>query len=139
MNNDVSNAGEVFSYFEKVISKGLAREEALSITELHSIIRSPAYRGVCEDIRAFDDDQEAIGKLKLKLPGFTASCYIPSRKRSQPKNGDFEHTLLIQADFDDSQDTDRLVEELIDDPHVRLVFRSPSNNCLLYTSPSPRD
>ena len=129
MNNDVSNSSEVFSYFEKVISKAPAREEALSITELHSIIRSPAYRGVCESIRALDpvENKTSIADLKTALPGFTASCHIPSRKRSQPRNGHFEHTLLIQADFDDSQHTDRLVKELIDDPHVRLVFRSPSN------------
>ena len=63
---------------------------------------------------------------KKKLPAFTPSVVCVNGIRRQA-DGEFAHTNLIQADFDVSDDFDKLFDDLCKDEHARLIFRSPSN------------
>ena len=52
-------------------------------------------------------------------------------------DGQFVHTNLIQADFDKSDDFDKLFDDLCQDDHARLIFRSPSNKVKAFIKVSP--
>ena len=114
---------EKFSFFQTAKVE-LATEISGNIDQLLTHLRTnTAWKHKIEALRSLRGD--ALQKAKTNLPAFTASCYLPNRKRVITADSNFEHTNLIQADFDEAEDFDEL---------YALV-----KTCLLYTSPSPRD
>ena len=107
-------------YSQKVDSTG-------NIQQLHGKLASnPEWKAKIEEIRNLSHDPEAEGIAKARLPAFTGSIRLHDGKaRNTVQDGDFTHTHIIQADFDDSPDFDGLFEQLKADPHTRLVFHSP--------------
>ena len=113
---------EKFSFFPTL---DISMENGYNINQLLTQIQSnAAWRLKIEAIRSLDGD--ALQKAKKNLPAFTASCFLPFQSRRITDDMDFEHTNLIQADFDESDDFDELYALVKTDPHARLVFRSPT-------------
>ena len=110
---------EQFSFFARADQSKESKHTG-NIQQLHQKLTTDSgWKLKIEHLRSLTGDAQA--KAKAKLPAFTPSVCLSSGKRT----GDFVHTNLIQADFDEATDFDKLFDELCSDPHARLVFRSP--------------
>ena len=115
---------ERFSFF----ASGNNSAVAISTGNIHQLqdklSTSPAWKMKIEEVRQLTGDAQS--KAKDALPAFTPSIEIThaDNKRSGIRDGEFRHTSLIQADFDDHPDPNVLIEQLKADPHCRLIFRS---------------
>ena len=115
---------ERFSFFPHANDSGESKHTG-NIDQLHKkLTTSAAWKLMIDELRALPADKQT--KEKEKLPAFTPSVVIVNDKRKQA-DGEFVHTHLIQADFDKSDDFDKLFDDLCKDEHARLIFRSPSN------------
>lgn len=115
---------ERFSFF----ASGNNSAVAISTGNIHQLqdklSTSPAWKMKIEEVRRLTGDTQS--KAKDALPAFTPSIEITraDNKRSGIRDGEFRHTSLIQADFDDHPDPNVLIEQLKTDLHCRLIFRS---------------
>lgn len=116
---------ERFPFFKDATKE---RSGGMTINELVEGIRSgPNWKASVERYRQLlSVDPERAKDNKPNLPAFFASA-DSKYERKLVKDYPFTHTGLIQCDFDDHNDYDRLIKELADDPHMRLIFRSPSH------------
>lgn len=117
---------EVFSFFTDAnATKASGRG---TIIDLVSKIMSnpPGWKKKVDKVRQLTG--KAKQNAKNELPAMTTSIEItrPDGKRKNLKDGDFTHTGLIQADFDDHPDYPKLIAQLKCDKHARGVFKSPS-------------
>ena len=116
---------EKFSFFTSGVQSKKPSQSA-SIEDFHrQLTTNPAWELKIEEWRNLPTKEK--GLAKPKLPAVSPSVLIPKNiNRAGLRDGNFEHTHLIQADFDASDDFDTLSEHLKSDIHVRLCFRSPS-------------
>ena len=116
---------ETFSFFTSGVQSKKPSQSA-SIEDFHrQLTTNPAWELKIEEWRNLPTKEK--GLAKPKLPAVSPSVLIPKNiNRAGLRDGNFEHTHLIQADFDASDDFDTLSEHLKSDIHVRLCFRSPS-------------
>ena len=91
----------------------------------YRIRREPEWRQAIAQYREVIDNEEVAKDLKKKLKCIYVSVRSDRLRGDVPEA--FTHNGLIQADFDNHPDYDKLVSQLADDPHVRFIFRSPSN------------
>ena len=130
---------ERFSFFSKGRHSASAAGVG-TVEQFHTSLRTnPAWKHHIETVRAIDDEVQR-GKRKESLPAVTVSAEITSKSgdRGGLCDGEFVHTHLIQADFDDPTDPDSTIKKLLSDPHTRLIFRSPSKKAKAFLSGEPR-
>ena len=126
LRNDPSTL-ERFSFFSKGLNSASAAGVG-TVEQFHTSLRTnPAWKNHIESVRAIDDEVQRR-KRKESLPAVSVSVEITSKSgnRAGLCAGEFVHTNLIQADFDDPTDPDSTIKQLLSDPHTRLIFRSPS-------------
>ena len=115
---------ERFSFFRQGNDSGESKFTG-NIAQLHTKLTTyDGWKIKIDVLRALPADKQT--KAKEKLPAFTPSVVLVNGIREQA-DGKFVHTHLIQADFDKSDDFDKLFDDLCKDDHARLIFRSPSN------------
>lgn len=101
----------------------------VTLSQLHQFIQSNiGLKQRVEKIRS-SSDQAEIKKEKALLTPVTLSCQImrPNGTRKGLKEREFLHSGIIQADVDEHPDFDGLFQQIQNDPHVAIAFRSPSN------------
>ena len=117
---------EVFSFFRRG-DQSKHSDRTGDITQLHEALTShEGWKRKIEYLRSLPTAEQP--KAKSELPAFTPSILITSESESRVDGKDagaFKHTDLIQADFDEAPDFDKLFDALRRDPHARLIFRSP--------------
>ena len=129
---------EQFSFF----SKGLASANAASVgtvERFHSFLRTnPAWKHHIDSYLAIED-KDRQSQAKKSLPAVSVSVEITNEtgKRAGLSDGEFVHTNLIQADFDDPTDPDSTIKQLQSDPHTRLIFRSASRKAKAFFRVNP--
>ena len=122
---------ERFSFFARGDQSKESKHTG-DIKQLHQkLTTDPGWKLKIEKLRSLTGEAQA--KAKAKLPAFTPSICLSSGKRT----GDFVHTNLIQADFDEALDFDKLFDDLCIDPHARLIFRSPRGKVKALIKVSP--
>ena len=116
---------ETFSFFTSGVQSKKPSQSA-NIEDFHRQLgNSAGWKFQIETWRKLPNEQKGIEKPRL--PAISPSVLIPENiRRAGLKDGNFEHTHLIQADFDAADDFNALSEHLKSDIHVRLCFRSPS-------------
>ena len=115
---------ERFSFFRQGNDSGESKFTG-NIDQLHTKLTTyDGWKIKIDELRALPADKQP--NAKEKLPAFTPSVVLVNGIREQA-DGKFVHTHLIQADFDKSDDFDKLFDDLCKDEHARLIFRSPSN------------
>ena len=130
---------ERFSFFARGDNSGNT-DHTGNIEQLHrKLTTDPGWRHKIEQLRALTDKSDEQKLEKKRLPALTASIRITRAdgKREGIRNGDFEHTNLIQADFDKASNFDELFEALCRDPHARLVFRSSRGKVKAFIKVAP--
>ena len=128
---------ERFSFFARGDQSG-STDHTGNISQLHrKLTTDPGWRHKIEHIRSLPEDAQR--REKYRLPALTVSIRITraDSKREGIRDGDFEHTNLIQADFDEASNFDELFEALCRDPHARLVFRSPRGKVKAFIKVAP--
>ena len=127
---------EKFSYFTSGV-QSKTQSQSATIADFHrQLVSNAGWRFTIEAWRKLPDKQKAVEKPRL--PAISPSVLIPENiRRAGLRDGNFEHTHLIQADFDESDDFDTLSEHLKSDSHVRLCFRSPSNKVKAFIRVAP--
>ena len=129
---------EQFSFF----SKGLASANAASVgtvERFHTFLRTnPAWKHHIDSYLAIED-KDRQSQAKKSLPAVSVSVEITSKsgKRASLADGEFVHTNLIQADFDDPTAPDSTIKQLQSDPHTRLIFRSASRKAKAFFRVNP--
>ena len=115
---------ERFSFFQKGNNSGKTEFNG-DIQQFYENLRAnPGWQAMIENVQKLSG--KAQDKAKDALPAITASVLIKNGKsRGGLRDSDFVHTNLIQADFDQSPNFDALFQQLCQDPHTRLIFRSP--------------
>ena len=114
---------EQFSFFPSAKQSQRASKTG-NIDQFHKqLTTNTAWEKRIESLQPLSGD--ALKHAKESLPAITPSVLITSGKRANLSDGDFTHTHLIQADFDDCPNPDALLNTLKTDPHTRLIFRSP--------------
>ena len=105
------------------------KERDVPLLELQELIRNH-YKGKSRTkaIREGLKTSEHKKNIKAGLLAVTLSIQItrPNGTRRGIKPGEFVHSGIVQADFDEHDDFDALYQALKKDPHVVIVFRSPS-------------
>ena len=123
--NEIQPENQSFSFFDQ----GLSSKTAVSIGTIdnfHQQLQSnAAWKMKIDEIRQ-EPDAKVQTELKAQLPSISPSIAITRTPplRAGVKDGQFTHTNLIQADFDNPTDTEALIKRLTADKHTRLVFRS---------------
>ena len=105
------------------------KEKDVPLLELQERIRNHyRVKSRTKAIREGLKTSEHKTNIKAGLPAVTLSIQItrPNGTRKGIKPGEFVHSGIVQADFDEHDDFDALYQELKKDPHVVIVFRSPS-------------
>ena len=137
LRNDPSTL-ERFSFF----SKGLASANAASVgtvEQFHTFLRTnPAWKHHIDSYLAIED-KDRQSQAKKSLPAVSVSVEITneSGKRAGLPDGEFVHTHLIQADFDDPTAPESTIKQLQSDPHTRLIFRSASRKAKAFFRVNP--
>ena len=117
--NGINEPLERFSFFARGDQSKESKHTG-TIKQLHQKLTTDlGWKLKIENLRSLTGEAQA--KAKAELPAFTPSVCLSSGQRT----GDFVHTNLIQADFDEAPDFDQLFDALCRDPHARLIFRSP--------------
>ena len=116
---------EKFSFFTSGV-QSKKPSMAASIKDFHRhLTTNPAWKLKIEGFRNLPAEEK--GLAKPKLPAISPSVLVRANTlRAGLKDGGFEHSSLIQADFDESEDFNALFETMKADKYVRLCFRSPS-------------
>jgi len=116
---------ERFSFFTQGLNSAKADSTGTIEQFINHIRTNTAWKNKIEAVRAIEDEAEQK-REKSKLPAVTVSVEITSesKKRAALKDGEFVHTNLIQADFDNHPNHHALLEELKQDKHVRAAFAS---------------
>lgn len=110
---------ELFSFFARGDQSKESKHTG-NIEQLHrKLTTDPGWKHKIENLQSLTGEEQA--KAKARLPAFTPSVCLSSGERT----GEFVHTNLVQADFDEAPDFSQLFQDLCKDPHTRLVFRSP--------------
>ena len=126
---------ERFSFFQRGDNSSFT-ELSGTIFDMHrQLTTNIAWKREIDSVRALTGEAQA--KAKAALPAITPSVFLKTGKRAIKKPSDFVHTNLIQADFDESPDFDKLFDSLCIDPHARLVFRSPRGKVKALIKVSP--
>ena len=129
---------ERFSFFSKGLNSACA-ESVGTVEQFHTFLRTnPAWKHHIESYRAIEDkDQQS--QAKKSLPAVSVSVEITNEtgKRAGLPDGEFVHTNLIQADFDDPTDPESTIKQLLSDPHTLLIFRSPSRKAKAFFRVNP--
>ena len=116
---------ERFSFFASVNNSKEAIGEG-TIEQLHQkIVSNSAWAEKIEMLRRIETEAEQKKFKKNAIPAITASVWIKNGMRQELRDGNFTHTNLIQADLDDCPNPAAVLEKLKNDPHARLIFRSP--------------
>ena len=137
LRNDPSTL-EQFSFF----TKGLASATAATVgtvERFHTFLRTdPGWKFHIETYLAIEDKDEQ-SQFKKGLPAVTVSVEITNEtgKRAGLPDGEFVHTNLIQADFDDPTDPESTIKQLLSDPHTRLIFRSARSKAKAFFRVNP--
>lgn len=118
------NQIEQFSFFRRGNDSGKVEFNG-NIQQFYENLRANSgWKAMIENVQKLKGT--AQDQAKDALPAITASVLIKKGKlRGGLRDGDFVHTDLIQADFDESPNFDTLFQQLCQDPHTRLIFRSP--------------
>ena len=99
---------------------------------------NPAWELKIEEWRNLPTKEKGLAKPKLPAISPSVRVIAPNTLNSAGlKDTNFEHTHLIQADFDASDDFDTLFKHLKSDSHVRLCFRSPSSKVKAFIRVAP--
>ncbi len=119
------------SLYKKVTA--MEAKSTIPVAKVAEFVRSdPGLQTSIERIRAeiaAGASDEAVRALKKELAAFTTSGVFSGRRM---KGVPFEHTGLLQVDLDDVApcDVDTIIERLRVDPHIVMVFRSPTSHHL---------
>ena len=129
---------ERFSFFDKGLSSAKSTSTGTIEQFLNHVRTNDAWKYRIERVRMITDESKRK-EMKGSLPAVTVSVEITSasKRRGGLTEGEFVHTNLIQADFDNHPAPNALLEELKKDPHVRACFASPSEKAKAFFKVSP--
>jgi hypothetical protein len=106
----------------------IAPVRQITVSDALEKIRCGCYEREIKNIRSLNHlslDAEAK-KEKTKLPAFTFSGRVEGNLASAMNEGRFQHSGLLQLDFDDVAEPAKLRDELFKDCHVLASWISPS-------------
>lgn len=135
MQADLGQA-ERFSFFARA-----NREKASQVDTvkqfIHQVRTNAGWKHHIEEVRKLDDEKRKA--KKASLPAVTVSVEITStsQRRGGLRDGEFVHSNLIQADFDNHPDPNALLENLKRDKHARAAFASVSGKAKAFIKVSP--
>ena len=129
---------ERFSFFDKGLSSAEAKSTGTIEQFINQVRTNAAWKYRIEEVRMIKDESEQKA-MKEDLPAVTVSVEITSvsKRRGGLTDGEFVHTNLIQADFDNHPAPNALLDELKQDKHVRACFASPREKAKAFIKVSP--
>ena len=129
---------ERFSFFDKGLKSANAASTGTVEQFINQVRTNAGWKYRIGKVRAIEDEEKRRDK-KAYLPAVTTSIEITRAdgRRKGIRDGEFVHTNLIQADFDNHPDPNALLKQLKQDKHVRACFASPSEKAKAFIKVFP--
>lgn len=123
---------EHFSAYKKT-RQSRSPDNVWNIESLAHWIRTyEPWKEAIEEYRSCNNTARKVW-LKSLLPSFSGSVEILGNKgRKDLRDGEYVHSYLIQCDFDKHPNPSALRGRLRIDPHMRLIFGSPTEQIKAY-------